>query len=176
MKLNTNTIIRGAVLLVIVIYLITAYPAFEPFPALTAVLVSETILLYTGVMPVVYDNYIFMNLYDQIYIIDVSQECSGVGILAVFAFVIFITPGIKLHHQLLSLGFLPILYIANVFRIVSSIIVGQMTSVDGLLLFHSSIGQVIIFSAMILVYIVFLKTFGYLKHTGLPLQKRVQGE
>lgn len=163
MKKRIDKLLRTLFIIALIGYFIIAYPNFKPFPQLTATIVSLIMFLYSGTVPVVYNNIIFVNLYNQIYQIDVSVECSGIALVLIFGIVMFITPGIKMKHRIYSLLFLPIIYMSNAIRISLSILFGQLTTVNGLLIFHSSIGQVLIFTAMISCYILFLKLFGYLK-------------
>lgn len=164
MKINRDKLIRTTVILLIGGYFLLTFPNFEPFPQITTQLVAIVLSLYIGVTPVYHDNHIFLNLYDQISVINISPECSGVILLSVFALVMFITPHIKLWHRFCALLFLPLILLANVFRIVSGIIIGDYTSVEILLLYHSSFGQVFIFLVVIASFIWFLKLFGYFKY------------
>lgn len=91
--------------------------------------------------------------------------------MAVFALVMFITPDIKLQHRFYALLFLPLILLANIFRIVSGIIIGDYTNIEILLLFHGSLGQVLIFLVMIASFIWFLKHFGYFKYD--PLRENI---
>ncbi len=166
-KINKDTLIRATVILFISGYFLLTFPNFEPFPQKTAQLAAMLLSLYAGVTPVYHDNHIFVNLYDRISVVNISPECSGVILLSVFALVIFITPLIKLQHRFYALLFLPLILVANVFRIVTGIIIGDYTSLEVLLLYHSSFGQVFIFIVLITSFIWFLKLFGYFKYDSL---------
>lgn len=161
MKGRNDIIIRTLVISVMIIYLLINYPDFTIFTNAVTGSAALALSIYYGIVPAYYENYIFINMHDGLKIINISSECSGIILLLVFAFVVFIMPHIRLRHRFCALMFLPIIYIANVFRIVSGIIVGDYTNVQMLLLYHSSIGQVLIFLAMILSLISFLKLFGY---------------
>lgn len=158
-----ETAVQLCVIIAIVVYLISAYPVFSPVPEITTTASVWLLSFFVGVAPAHQGNIMFISLNDQTRLVNISAECSGIAIIAIFVLVIFITPGIKLQHRFLSFIFLPVLWGANVIRIVSGIMLGTLTNVDMLLIFHSSIGQVIVFTAMIMSYIIFLKMFGYFK-------------
>lgn len=158
---NKDTIIRGFVLSAIVIYIIAAYPKYDPFPNLTGTLMSWILSFYLDDIPMAFRNYILVRQDDVRYGLLISPECSGLLVMLVFIIVVFMTPGLKLRHRFYSIFFIPILFIANSIRVATGVIFADLTNMNNLTVYHASIGQILMFVVMIGTYIVFLKTFGY---------------
>ena len=161
LKIKNTDYIRLIVLIGITAFLILSYPSFEPIPEITAESAAIVMTIYFGITPTVYQNHIFLDMHNMIYPMTVSPECSGITVVALFIIVIFLIPGISLKHRFYSFFFTVPLYLANVLRIVSSVIVGDITNIETLVLYHGTIGQLLIFLAMIVIFAIFLKTFGY---------------
>jgi len=135
---------------------------FKPMPEITTYFVAKMFYVFTGVMPAIVDSSMLLNIDGEIIVLDVSMECSGLIVMLLFAFVMFLTPHIKLSHRFGSLMFIPALYLVNIFRIVSEILLGNASNIHYMQLYHSSVGQVTFFGAMIVAYLGFLYMFGYL--------------
>lgn len=161
LKMKKADYVRLIVLIGIVAFLILSYPSFEPMPEITAEAAAIVMTIYFGITPIVHENHIFLDMHNMIYPMTVSPECSGVTIVVLFIIVIFLIPGISLKHRLYSFFFIIPLYLANVLRIVSSVIVGDNTNIETLTWYHGTIGQLFIFLAMIVIFAIFLKIFGY---------------
>ena len=161
LKIKKTDCIRLIVLVGIVTFLILSYPGFEPIPEITAGAAAIVMTIYFGVTPTVYENHIFLDMHNNIYPMTVSPECSGIIVVALFIIVIFLIPDISLKHRFYSFFFAIPLYLANVLRIVSSVIVGDNTNIETLAWYHGTIGQLLIFLAMIVIFAIFLKIFGY---------------
>lgn len=166
MKTNMDKVIRFIVLCLVFGIFIIGYPNYFPIPQITALLIAKILGCFIGAAPIVSKNSIFLNINNEIVSMDISPECSALIAMLLFIFVMFITPGIKLKHRLYSLIFIPILYAVNLFRIVSEIFVGSRVSIEMMPIYHAGIGQVMFFSTMILLYIGFLKIFGYLDNNS----------
>lgn len=161
LKIKKADYIRLIVLVGIATFLILSYPDFEPIPNITAKAAAIVMTFYFGVTPVVYENHILLDMHSMIYPMTVSPECSGVTVVALFIIVIFLIPDINIKHRLYSFFFIIPLYLANVLRIVSSVIVGDNTNIETLAWYHGTVGQLFIFLAMIVTFAMFLKIFGY---------------
>lgn len=151
-------IVIGLVLGIIVI----GYPGYEPVPQITAKLTAYILGCFIGAAPAVHGNIVFLKINNDITALDISPECSALVAMLVFISVMFITPGIKLKHRLYSLLLVPVLYAVNLFRITSETFVGSISNIRIMSIYHVGVGQIVFFSAMILLYIGFLKAFGYL--------------
>jgi exosortase/archaeosortase family protein len=160
--MKKDNIIILTVILLICLYLLLKYPEYKPLPEITAKGVSYILGPFFGFQPLTYNNIILLNLENRFITLTISPECSGILIISIFIFVIFITPKLKLKHKFLSLLFVPLIILLNIIRIALGVVVGtKMSSTEILLIFHNSFGQVFIFFVLIIVYIIFLKIYGY---------------
>lgn len=164
MKTDIDKVIRLVVLCLLLGILIIGYPDYFPIPQITALLIAKILGCFIGASPIVSQNSVLLSINNEIVSMDISPECSALIAMLLFIFVMFITPGIKLKHRLYSLLFIPILYVANLFRITSEVFIGSIFNIEAMSIFHAGIGQVVFFSTMILLYIGFLKIFGYLNN------------
>lgn len=160
-NISKDIIMRMAVLLTIITYIVTNYPKFRPFPNMTANLISWMLSIYLGRMPTIDNNIFFMKMHGYTYVFRTSVECSGLFIMLAFITVIFVTPRIRLKHRFYSIIFLPVLFILNSIRVTSGIIFADMTTMENLSIYHSTMGQILIFIFMTGLYAIFLKMFGY---------------
>lgn len=164
MKIDTDKAIRLAVLCLVLAIFIIGYPNYFPIPQITALLIAKILGCFIGASPIASQNSVLLSINNEIVSMDISPECSALIAMLLFIFVMFITPGIKLQHRLYSLLFIPVLYAVNLFRIVSEVFVGSRLNIEMMSIYHAGVGQVVFFSAMILLYIGFLKIFGYLNN------------
>ncbi|WP_370574143.1 hypothetical protein [Methanomethylovorans sp.] len=117
-----------------------------------------------GIVPATSGNILFMKMDDYIVPILISFECTGLMFISIFLLTMFILPDIRLKHRLLSLLLLPMLYLANLARIIIGISLGAYTEDTHLMtLFHDTLGQVVLVIFTIVTLLVFLGTFGYIK-------------
>ena len=160
--MKKDNVIILTVIVLMCLYLLLQYPEYKPLPEITAKGVSYILSPIFGFQPLNYNNIILLNLENRIITLTVSPECSGILVISIFIFVIFITPKIKLKHKFLSLLFVPLIIFLNIIRIALGVVVGtRMSSTEILLIFHNSLGQVFLFFVLITVYIIFLKIYGY---------------
>jgi exosortase/archaeosortase family protein len=75
----------------------------------------------------------------------------------------FVLPEISLKHRLISLLLLPLIFLANIARIVLGIILGLYTDIHTMVLFHDTVGQVFVLIFMVAALLIFLNMFGYIK-------------
>lgn len=164
MKTDIDKIVRLAVLCFLLGIFIIGYPNYFPIPQITALLTAKILGCFIGASPIVSQNSVLLSINNDIVSLDISPECSALIAMLLFISVMFITPGIKLKHRLYSLLFIPILYFVNLLRITFEVFVGTRFNIEAMSLFHAGIGQIMFFSTMILLYIGFLKIFGYLNN------------
>lgn len=69
-------------------------------------------------------------------------------------------PVFPLTQRFASLLFVPFLFLGNIMRIITDVLVAKYISPDMLLFYHDSLGQVFIFFWGIILYIVWLIIFG----------------
>lgn len=149
---------------IILFYLVTNFPDFEPFPEVTAFLVAKLLVLL-GVNAV---NWGHLLLVEGIPGLEVSAECSGIILMMIFPLTIFLIPSVQLRHRLASLLFIPILFFGNVLRITVDALVGVYYSPDMILFFHDTVGQVFIFFWAIVLYLVWLRLFNNFPREKMP--------
>jgi|GEM_PF-1438997 len=178
MRIEIDKAIRFSVLFMVLSITVIGYPDYAPIPQITALLIAKILSYFLGAVPVVYGNSVLLRIDNEIISMDISPECSALIAMLLFIFVIFITPGIKLQHRLYSLLFILVLYIVNLFRIISEVLIGSRSNIETMSIYHAGVGQVVFFSAMILLYISFLKMFGYMnnrdKHASTDFRKRME--
>lgn len=158
-KINKDTIVRATVMLSITGYVVVTYPSYEPFTTIAASLMTWMLSLYFDAWS--YGNHMVFFDSGKYYGFVTSPECSGVLVMLVFLFVVFMTPNIKLQHRFYSMVFLPILFILNSVRVLFGIILADLTTMSNLSFYHATIGQIFMFLSMIVVYVVYLRIFGY---------------
>jgi exosortase/archaeosortase family protein len=88
---------------------------------------------------------------------ELSSECSGLLVYLMFLIGISVVPHFTLHHRLIALVFLPILFFGNTLRILFGILIGYQFSVNASEFFHATVGQVLIFFWVLLCFILWLK-------------------
>jgi exosortase/archaeosortase family protein len=164
MKTDLDKVIRLAVLCLVLGVFIIGYPNYFPIPQVTALLIAKILGCFIGASPIVSQNSVLLSINNEVVSMDVSPECSALIAMLLFIFVMFITPGIKVQHRLYSLLFIPILYAVNLLRIISEVFVGSRFNIETMSIYHAGVGQIVFFSTMILLYIGFLKIFGYLNN------------
>lgn len=154
--MNKSSLARFGILGAFFIWLIYSFPSFHPIPELTAKTVDFFLSLFK-INAVNYGRFLIVEFKDINRIFDISAECAGIIIFSVFLFATFIVPGYKLKHRLVTLGFIPILFLGNSFRILLSVVLARNYSVEFSIFFHNTFGQVFIFGITILCYIFALK-------------------
>lgn len=141
---------------IVLFYFFSNYPRFYPFPEATTHGVASMLTIF-GFDATPYKNFVVVNNFPPI---EVSAECSGIILLLMFPLVILLMPHVSLPHRLAALLFLPLLFAGNILRISIDALIGIHTSPDTLIFFHNTVGQVFIFAWAIMIYILWLKTFG----------------
>ena len=164
--MNKSNILRFGILIVLIIWLIISYPTFSPIPETTS-MISTSILNKLNIETINYGKYMVVDFNGINRIFELSAECSGIVLFSVFLFIIFLIPKLSLKSRLLSLFMIPIIFITNLIRILSSVIIANKFSINWSLIFHNTIGQVFIIISIALSYFMFLKLSG-----NMPLETK----
>jgi exosortase/archaeosortase family protein len=170
--MKLDKIVRICILISLVYILTYQFPGYETFTTSSTAILAYIIGLYTGVTPVHYDNIILLHIDNELISLIVSSECSGLITLVLFIITIFMLPNIEMKHRLYSFIFLPILYFANISRILLEVIIGDYISISAMSIFHMIIGQILYFSILITCYIAFLYKFGYVDLRNIKMKRR----
>ena len=157
--MKADNIFRFSVLGLFAIWFIKNYPAFKPIPEVT-VWVMEKILNFIHIPTVPYGNLFVVTINGVNRIFNLSGECAGIILFTVFLFGTFIIPDFKIRDRLISLLFLPLIFLGNTLRILIDIIIANKFSLASSTFFHDTIGQAIIFGIAIWSYIAWLKATG----------------
>lgn len=135
---------------------IIGYPSYQPLPQWTGV-ISAGVLNALGIFSVAWGDFLIV---ENLPPLKISAECSGIVLLLVFPLTIFLMPVFPIRQRVASLAFVPFLFLGNVFRIVTDVLVAKYISPEMLLFYHDSLGQVFIFFWGIVAYLVWLIIFG----------------
>ena len=157
---NLSFYARIAIILLIVGYIIIAYPGFYPIPKATGSLVAK-ILSFINIKASSNGTYLLVAFPGYSRILELSAECSGIVLFSLFALIAFIVPDIPMKHRFLILPLIPLLFVFNLGRIILGIVLGYNISVDFLVFFHNTLGQVFMFFGAILIYMLWLSFLGH---------------
>jgi exosortase/archaeosortase family protein len=137
-------------------YILLAYPRYEPLPQLTAS-INAFFLNNIDIHSIPVNNYLLVSFegVDRIY--ELSSECSGLILYAMFLIGIFIVPYFSLKHRLIALMFLPVLFLGNSLRIFACVLIGYNYSASASVFFHDTFSQVLIFLWVLVCFIAWLK-------------------
>jgi exosortase/archaeosortase family protein len=152
-KVKPDTAYRLTALLLIAVYLATAYPHFSPIPEITAKVTAGAISLL-GYNVTNYKNILIIDFFNPV---KISSECSGVILALAFILTIQLVPHIPIPARLTSLLLIPFVFFGNILRIILAVIIGLKVSAQAMILYHDSLSQVLIFFWAISIYIVWLK-------------------
>ncbi len=143
-------------ILIIFSYAVISFPNYYPFPQITGSLISKT-LEYFGIPTYHYKDYVIVFIKDYNYAIQLSAECSGIILFMMFLVVVFIIPEYSIKQKLFAVPFVILLFFINALRIIIGIILSREFGSNILVIFHDTVGQAIIFFAVITSFIVWLK-------------------
>jgi len=151
-----DIIFRISIISACIAYILLAYPRYEPLPQLTAS-VNAFFLNNMGINSIPINNFILVSFegVDRIY--ELSSECSGLILYAMFLIGIFIVPYFSIRHRLIAVLFLPVLFFGNSLRVMACILVGYNFSASASLFFHDTFGQILIFLWVLICFITWLK-------------------
>lgn len=155
-KINKDLAIRISVIASIVAYMIAFYPGYEGITNTTARLLSVVSSWYLGVVPAYFNDYVIFN-FKEITPLKLSPECSGLTVVIIFIIVVWLIPNVRLKNRIYALVFVPILYFANIIRLLMAVIIGDKINVNALSIYHGTVGQLFIFVMLIACFMIFIK-------------------
>jgi exosortase/archaeosortase family protein len=148
--------IRTGLILTCFAYLIIGFPSYEPLPGITSH--ADAVFLNTiGIHSVNEGRFLIVSFPKMNYIYELSSECCGLILFAMYFIAIFLVPSFSFKHRLIAVFILPLIFFGNIVRIALGIIVGNLISVDASMFFHDTFGQLLIFVWVIVCFILWLK-------------------
>jgi len=157
--MKKENLVRLGFLVSIALYLLLYFPNYYPFPQMTANILS-VILNRIEIDSSVHGSYLLVAFPGISRILELSAECSGIALFSMFLLVIFIVPGFSLRHRLAAIPLLILVFMGNVVRIFSGILLSFYFTPEFLVFFHNTFGQVLIFFFSIGAYIIWLLMTG----------------
>ena len=151
-----ESIIRISVISILLLWLILAYPSFSPLPQIVSKSMQFSLSLL-NIDSVNYGKYLLVDMQGINRAFSVSWECSGLILYGIFMLGVFAFPKILMKARLMSILFLPLIFIANIFRMLLSVIIAKYWNVKYSVIFHNSIGQILIFGLAISIYVAWIK-------------------
>src|SRR4030065_999687 len=122
--MKKETIFRLLVIFILTSLLVYFYPEYDLLTNITVKVLAIISSLYIGVIPSYYENNIFYN-FGNITPIIVSPECSGLFIIFVFLFVVWLVPNTTIKTRLYAFLLIPILFFSNVLRLFVAVVLGD---------------------------------------------------
>ena len=148
--------IRASLILVCVAYLIVGFPSYEPLPKITSN--ADAFFLNTiGIHTVNEGRFLVVSFPETNRIYELSSECCGLILFAMFFIAVFLVPNFSYKHRLIAVLFLPLIFFGNIFRIALGIVIGYHFSADASVFFHDTFGQILIFIWVIICFLLWLK-------------------
>ena len=148
--------IRASLILVCVAYLIVGFPSYEPLPKITSN--ADAFFLNTiGIHTVNEGRFLVVSFSETNRIYELSSECCGLILFAMFFIAVFLVPNFSYKHRLIAVLFLPLIFFGNIFRIALGIVIGYHFSADASVFFHDTFGQILIFIWVIICFLLWLK-------------------
>jgi exosortase/archaeosortase family protein len=151
--MNWERLYSFTVIILLIGYILLAFPLFEPFPSFTAE-VTSSVLHLIGVNSSAVDNVLVSEGFNPL---NVTLECSGIILVLVFIVTIHVLPVMELGKKAGSLLLIPGIFLGNVLRLAMSVVIGEHFGQEAMQFFHFSIGQVFVFAWTIALYIAWLK-------------------
>lgn len=154
---------KAAVSLIFLSFIILSYTENNYLPELTTQSVATVLSYFVGITPVTAGNMLFLKMDNYVVPILISFGCTGFMFISIFALAMFIMPGISFTHRVISLILLPVIYFANIARIVLGVIIGNYTNISMMTYFHDTVGQVFLLIFTVSTLVIFLNVLGYIK-------------
>lgn len=154
--MNKSIIIRISVISLILLWIIFSYPNFYPIPELTTKSMQYSLSLL-NIDSLAYNKYLVADMNGLNKIFSISWECAGLILYSIFIIGAFMFPKIPMKLRFMSILFIPLLFIANIFRMILSVITAKYINADFSVIFHNSIGQILIFGLAIAIFISWIK-------------------
>lgn len=151
------------IIAIILVFTILMYLKNIFLSELTSRYVATILKYFIGINPVTVGNILFLRMNNHIVPIIISFECTGFMFISIFILAMFMMPNISLRHRFASLLLLPVIYLANIARIILGITLGIYTNIDTMVLFHDTIGQVFLLIFTVLILLIFLNICGYVR-------------
>jgi exosortase/archaeosortase family protein len=155
--------IEKIIILIILTFTILMHFENRFFSELTSQYVATSLSYFIEITPVTAENILFLKMNDHIVPILISFECTGFMFISIFILTIFMMPNISLKHRLVSLLLVPLIYLANIARIIMGLTIGIYTNIHTMILFHDTVGQVFLLIFTVLLLLIFLNISGYIK-------------
>ncbi len=153
--MNKELKYRKSVIAILIFTLLCFYPTYDILIRYVIKSVVFLCSLYFQIEPVYYNNMIFLNL-GTITMMTISPECSGLFLIFIFLFVVWIIPNVSIKHRLLGSSLSSIIFLGNVFRLFIDIIIGDKFGVNVLRIYHVTIGQLFILIIVCCCFIIFM--------------------
>jgi exosortase/archaeosortase family protein len=148
--------IRTSLIVTVVAYLIVGFPSYEPLPKITSN--ADAFFLNTiGMQTITEGRFLVVSFPEVNRIYELSSECCGLLLFAMFLIAVFVVPSFSYKHRLIAVLFLPLIFFGNIFRIALGIIIGYHFSADASVFFHDTFGQIFIFIWVIACFLIWLK-------------------
>jgi len=147
---------RTGLILGCLAYLVIGFPSYEPLPRITSN--ADAVFLNTlGVRAVDDGRYLVVSFPQTDCIYELSSECCGLILFAMYFIAILIVPNFSLKHRFVAILILPLIFLGNIVRIALGIIIGYFFTVDASVFFHDTFGQLLIFMWVIVCFMLWLK-------------------
>jgi exosortase/archaeosortase family protein len=148
--------IRASLILLCVAYLLIGFPSYEPLPKITSN--ADAFFLNTiGMHTINEGRFLVVSFPGVNRIYELSSECCGLILFAMFFIAVFLVPNFSYKHRLIAVLFLPLIFFGNILRIALGIIIGYHFSADASMFFHDTFGQIFIFVWVIVCFLLWLK-------------------
>jgi exosortase/archaeosortase family protein len=148
--------IRASLILLCIAYLIIGFPSYEPLPKVTSN--ADAVFLNTvGLHTVNEGRFLVVSFPEANRIYELSSECCGLILFAMFFIAVFLVPNFSYKHRLIAVLFIPLIFFGNILRIALGIIIGYHFSPEASVFFHDTFGQILIFIWVIVCFLVWLK-------------------
>ena len=153
---KVDVAIRAVLILLVVMYLIIGFPSYEPLPKLTSK-ANASFLNIIGIQTVTEGRFLVVSFPEVNRIYELSSECCGLILFAMFVIAVFLVPSFSYKHRLIALLFLPLIFFGNIIRISLGVLIGYHMTADASVFFHDTFGQILIFVWVIACFLVWLK-------------------
>lgn len=151
-----NILFRVIVLGLVGIWAILTYPSFTPLREISVIVIKFILGLFS-IESTYYSNYLITEIGGINRIFTISPECAGIYIFIIFLVGCFLFPKARLKDLIISILFIPLIFLLNIIRILISILLAKYLNIELSIFFHNTFGQVFIFVIGIFIYVVWLR-------------------
>lgn len=156
---NPVFILRIALFFLIVLGILIFHPGYAPLPQFTTIAVTS-VSSFLGIHSSHYDRFMMIDMGDYYRVFELSAECAGLYLYAIFLLFLLLIPFFSIKFRLFGLLLFPLLFLANIVRIFFSVFTAKYVSIGFSEVFHNTIGQVFIFGCGVLWLILLFKITG----------------